>query len=146
MCGSSSTRSILMAASAWSARDGNLKRTRRGGLETPPEGQTVLALCAAEARRDERHEFGARRLSSPFRFACLTDTGAGSVERRVVVLFVDVAADAVADGAANEHVREEVLARRVARHAHGRGEAVCDDLHRAPVVILVGDDGGERPC
>ena len=45
-------------------------------------------------------------------------------EGRVVVPPVDVAPDAVADGAADEHVAQEVPAPREARKAHGRSQAV----------------------
>src|SRR4051794_3333732 len=58
---------------------------------------------------------------------------------------VDVTTDAVADGAADERVREEMVAPRVARDAHRRRQAVCAEAGERAVVVFLGDDTRQRP-
>jgi hypothetical protein len=59
---------------------------------------------------------------------------------------VHVATDAVADGAPDQHVTEEVVAPREARDADRRGEPVSAELDEAAMPVFVRDDGCERPC
>src|SRR5947209_14168231 len=59
---------------------------------------------------------------------------------------IDVAANAVAHRASHEHVTKKVVAPREARDAHGGGQSVSAELDDAMLLILVCDDGRQRPC
>src|SRR5205085_7852856 len=107
-------------------------------LKVPGEGQPVSMFGAAELRRDEREQLRAQ--------ARLLLRAAVGVEGRVVVPPVDVAPDAVADGAADEHVAQEVPAPRGARKAYGRSQAVdAEAQERSVLPVLVSHDRSERP-
>src|SRR6266511_6153484 len=69
-----------------------------------------------------------------------------SIERRIVMLVVDITADAVTHRAANQHVRKEMLSSSITRHANRSGETVCANLHqRAVMAILLSNHRRERP-
>src|ERR1051326_9150240 len=108
--------------------------------EIPRQRDAVLAPAAAVravARRDDGEVFRAHDRADAVR---------ASVEVGVVMLHVNEAARAVADGAADQNVGEEVWAARVARQPHRGGEAVSPEAHQpAGAPVLVRDDGRERP-
>ena len=58
---------------------------------------------------------------------------------------INVATDAVTDGAADQHVGEKMVAPGVARDADGGGKTVSTDLDERMALVFVSHNGGKRP-
>src|SRR5438876_1554600 len=62
-----------------------------------------------------------------------------------MVRAIDITANAVPRGAANQHIREIVFAAGESRETYGTGNPVSADLHPAMIVVFVSNHGGQRP-
>ena len=59
------------------------------------------------------------------------------------MLMIDITASAIADGASDEYIGQEVVPSRVTGEADGRGDAVYAKLNKgAFMAILLGDNSG----
>src|SRR5882762_1219569 len=62
-----------------------------------------------------------------------------------VMRAVNITANTIARGAADQHVREIMLAAGEARETDGAGNPVSADLHPAMIVVFVSDHRRQRP-
>src|SRR5260370_4380998 len=58
---------------------------------------------------------------------------------------IDILADSVAQGAADQHVRKVMVAAGEARDADRAGDSISGNLHDAVIVIFVRDYRRQRP-
>src|SRR6266705_2828399 len=99
--------------------------------EVPCEPYGVATLLSVVAWCDKRKKIRMSESSS----LCATCVQAG-----IVMGAINVLPDAVADSAADQHVRKEVVAPGEARHTHRRGQSVSANLHQALISVFVCHD------
>src|SRR5713226_96709 len=107
----------------------------RPNSEAPGERHPVITRAAIVLWCDQRKEFRAAA-----RFFLITRIPLCPMMRAI-----DITADAVPRGTADQNIREIMLAASEPRETYGTGNAVSADLHPAMIVVFVSDHRGQRP-